>query len=186
MIYKVADNSDEIRQIHELNYQTFVCELKQHPENKEQMLIDRFHKENTYFICKLDEEVVGMIALRDQRPFSLDQKIESLDKHLPNHHKVFELRLLAIKPKFRRGFVLWNLVQGAMSYYSSKNYDLAIISGIITREKMYRSFGFTSFHPPITSGEAVYVPMFLTKERFLQLKHKILEPSHKRTESNND
>ncbi len=35
LVYKVADTPDEFRQIHKLNYRTFVDELGQHPPNLE-------------------------------------------------------------------------------------------------------------------------------------------------------
>jgi len=45
--YKVASTENEFEQIHRLNYKTFVLEIPQHQQNKEQKLIDRFHLQNT-------------------------------------------------------------------------------------------------------------------------------------------
>ena len=74
--YKIACEQDEFQQIYALNYQTFVEEIPQHEENENHILVDKFHEENTYVIAKADEEVVGMIAVRSKRPFSLDQKLK--------------------------------------------------------------------------------------------------------------
>lgn len=84
LIYKVADQDWEFDSIHKLNYKTFVEEIPQHEETKERVRIDRFHEENTYLICLDDDKLVGMVALRGKRPFSLDYKISNLDFHLEN------------------------------------------------------------------------------------------------------
>ena len=93
--FKLADRPEEFEAIHRLNYRTFVQEIPQHAANAEERLVDRFHAENTYAVCLQGEELVGMIAGRSQRPFSLDQKLGGeLDRHLPPHDRVVEVRLL--------------------------------------------------------------------------------------------
>lgn len=51
-LYKIAEHADEIEQIHQLNYETFVEEIPQHNANNEKKLVDRFNDENTYIIAK--------------------------------------------------------------------------------------------------------------------------------------
>lgn len=87
-IYKIAETPLEFEQIHELNYRTFVEEIPQHEGNVSQRLVDKFHDENTYLICKKDNRVVGMIAIRSNRPFSLDGKIGEVEQHLPVKLKI--------------------------------------------------------------------------------------------------
>ena len=41
--------------------------------------MDKFHAENTYLICLANQKLVGMLAARGNRPFSLDQKLPELD-----------------------------------------------------------------------------------------------------------
>ena len=50
--------------------------------------MDKFHAENTYLICLNDQKIVGMLAARGNRPFSLDQKVADLDTHLPKNRTV--------------------------------------------------------------------------------------------------
>lgn len=98
LTYKVADQAWEFEQIHKLNYKTFVEEIPQHEETDEKIRIDRFHEENTYLICLDNEKIVGMVAVRGQRPFSLDYKIHNLDEILPERaHVLYEVRLLAVE-----------------------------------------------------------------------------------------
>ena len=97
-IYKIAETPSEFIQIHELNYRTFVEEIPQHQQNELNQLVDRFHDENTYIICLKDERVIGMIAVRSERPFSLDGKIGEVERHLPvTVENPVEIRLLAIE-----------------------------------------------------------------------------------------
>ena len=70
-----ATQDDEFEQIFRLNHQTFSTEIPQHSARDDGRLVDRFHAENTYVICKDSADVVGMIALRARRPFSLDEKV---------------------------------------------------------------------------------------------------------------
>ena len=86
-IYKIAETALEFEQIHELNYRTFAEEIPQHDQNESRKLVDKFHDENTYIICKKDNRVVGMIAIRSERPFSLDGKIGPVEHHLPFQSK---------------------------------------------------------------------------------------------------
>src|SRR4051812_38902938 len=82
LTFKIASEPAEFEQIHRLNYKTFVEEIPQHPSNERGVLVDRFHDETTYAVCKRGGEVIGMMALRCQRPFSLDQKLGNLDQYL--------------------------------------------------------------------------------------------------------
>jgi len=79
LVFKVAAEREELDQVHALNYRTFVEEIPQHAPNEEQKLVDKFHADNTYIVCKRGDRVIGMVAMRETRPFSLDGKIDDLD-----------------------------------------------------------------------------------------------------------
>ena len=81
--FKVATEEWEFEQVHQLNYRTFVEEIPQHQASSTPRLVDKFHGENTYLVCLCGNQVVGMIAARGRRPFSLDQKLPDLDSYLP-------------------------------------------------------------------------------------------------------
>lgn len=164
LIFKIADRPDEFEQIFRLNYKTFVEEIPQHEVNAERRLVDKFHSENTYFICKDGEVLLGMIAVRDQRPFSLDLKLENLDAYLPAHNSICELRLLAIEPDRRRTKILAGLMLVLAEYCDEHDYDLAVMSGTTRQLKMYRNLGFTPFGPLVGKEGAYYQPMYLTLE----------------------
>ena len=83
LVFKVATEDLEFEQIHRLNYKTFVEEIPQHQASPTQRIVDKFHAENIYLICLSNQKLVGMLAVRGNRPFSLDQKLPELDSHLP-------------------------------------------------------------------------------------------------------
>lgn len=164
--YKAASDPGEFEQIHALNYRTFVEEIPQHPPNNERKLVDKFHAENTYLVAKADATVVGMIAVRGNRPFSLDAKLANLDEYLPIGYRPCELRLLAVLPAFRTGRIFHGLLTEAMHYCLAQGYSMALISGTLRQRKLYRHVGFVPFGPVVGTREAPYQPMYLTQEAF--------------------
>jgi aspartate aminotransferase-like enzyme len=170
LIFKIADDQSEFEQIHRLNYQAFVVEIPQHPPNAEGLLVDRFHADNIYVICKGGDEVLGMIAIREKRPFSLDQKLEGLESYLPEHKAVCELRLLAVSKDSRNSRVFQGLLVRVCAYCEGRGYDLAIMSGTTRQLKLYRQLGFEPFGPFVGSGEALFQPMYLTLSAYKGLK----------------
>ncbi|HEX3989254.1 MAG TPA: aminotransferase class V-fold PLP-dependent enzyme [Verrucomicrobiae bacterium] len=164
--FKVASADSEFEQIHQLNYKTFVEEIPQYQPSNTPRLVDKFHSENTYMICLSGKRVVGMIAARGRRPFSLDQKISNLDSYLPPGRRVCEIRLLSVDREFRNGQVFRGLTTLMWQYGLDHGYDLAIISGTTRQQKLYRHLGFVSFGPQVGTGEAMFQPMYLTLENF--------------------
>jgi len=173
--FKIAEHDWEFEAIHRLNYKTFVEEIPQHARNADERLIDKFHAENTYAIALEGERLVGMVAGRVKRPFSLDHKVAELDKYLPAGRRVLEVRLLSVEKEFRNGFVFSRLVGLLAHHFREHGYDLAIISGTLRQARLYKHLGFIPFGPVVGSGDAQFQPMYLTLETFLQMS-KVLSP----------
>lgn len=169
LVFKFASEDWEFEAIHRLNYKTFVEEIPQHERSPSQRLVDKFHNENTYLICLCGRELAGMLAVRGNRPFSLDQKLPNLDSYLPPGRRICEVRLLAIEKKYRGtrgGQILAGLLALLWQHGIEKGYDLAIISGTTRQQKLYRHLGFVPFGPLVGSGEAQFQPMYITLETF--------------------
>src|SRR5215210_8492606 len=81
--FKIACEASELEQIHRLNHATLAEEIPQHPRSVDGTLVDRFHDQNTYVVALDGDRVVGMLAVRTDRPFSLDAKVPDLDSYLP-------------------------------------------------------------------------------------------------------
>ena len=170
LVFKAATQPEEFEQIHRLNYQTFVEEIPQHHANPNGMLVDKFHDENTYFIALDDSRLVGMICVRDKRPFSLDQKLENLDSYLPPHRSLCEFRLLAVARDYRAPRVFQGLMRRMADYCESKRYDLAIMTGTTRQLKLYRHLGFEPFGPLVGAEEARFQPMYMTFAAYHELR----------------
>jgi len=163
-VFKLASEDYEFEQVHSMNYQAFVEEIPQHPENNEKMLLDQFHRQNAYVICMQERQLVGMVAVRAQRPFSLDAKLNDLDSYLPPNRTVCEVRLLSIEKSNRNGTVILGLLRTLVDYGEKNNYNLAVISGTVRQMKFYSNMGCIPFGPLVGSKDAQYQPMYLKIE----------------------
>jgi aspartate aminotransferase-like enzyme/GNAT superfamily N-acetyltransferase len=162
---KLAETPAEREQVHRLNYETFVEEIPQHAPNPERRLVDRFDAENEYAIALSgDGGVIGMLALRAQRPFSLDQKLERLDDYLPPHRSLCELRLLAVRREHRHRVLMRDLVAFTARRCMQAGHDLAVISGTTRQLALYRHLGFAPFGPLVGAPDAQFQPMLLSLE----------------------
>ncbi|HLO98648.1 MAG TPA: aminotransferase class V-fold PLP-dependent enzyme, partial [Fimbriimonas sp.] len=178
-MFKVADSISEFEQIHALNYRTFVEEIPQHQPTGSGSLVDKFHNENVYIIALVEERLVGMMAVRDSRPFSLDSKLASLDEYLPEGRSVCEVRLLSIEPEVRGakgGRILAGMLALLRQVGIDQGWDFAIVSGTTRQAKLYRHLGFEPFGPLVGTGEAMFQPMGISLETFDSKMNRLLYP----------
>jgi len=173
LVYKIANTPDEFRQIHELNYRTFVEEVGQHPPNPERRRIDRFHDENTYYICLSGTRLVGMVCTRDKRPFSLDLKLENLSSLLPPHKKLVEIRLLAIDKCRRSPQVFHGIMRIMAEACLVADYDLAVVSALTEKGQLYQHLGFRPFGPVVGKPPVFFQPMYLDRGSFMALADRV-------------
>lgn len=166
LAFKVASEDWEFEEIHRLNYKTFVLEIPQHEASPARRLVDKFHAENTYLICLSGRTLAGMLAVRGNRPFSLDQKLPNLDSHLPAGRTICEIRLLVVEREFRGAQVLQGILALLWQHGLRRGYDLAIISGTTRQLKLYQHLGFVPFGPLVGTGDARFQPMYVTLETF--------------------
>ena len=162
LVFKQADSDWEFSEISRLNYASFVEEVPQHPTNPHRVLVDRFHEENTYFICLRDMKLVGMVCVRDRRPFSLDEKLGDLEQYLPQAEgcELCEVRLLVVHPNMRRTRVLQGLFSMVALHCQQAGHDYVVISGRVSQQALYRHIGFIPFGPVVGDDAAPYQPMY--------------------------
>jgi GNAT superfamily N-acetyltransferase len=173
--FKIATEPREFEQIHKLNYETFVEEIPQHRPHKGRTLVDKFHKENTYVICTDKDKLIGMLSVRNKRPFSLDEKLSNLDSYLPRNRAKCEIRLLSIRKNYRHTLLFRDLISKTVKYCRRQGYELAVISGALKQQKLYEHIGFVPFGPIVGTPEASYQPMYLTIEAYEKAAKGIVE-----------
>jgi len=164
LTFEIATQEWQYEAIHRLNYKTFVEEIPQHKSHAAGRLVDRFHPENTYIVALRGRALLGMVAVRDRRPFSLDAKLSNLDRYLPLHRSLCEIRLLAVEPEARSGRIFYGLLRKLYDHCRERGHDLAVISGTTRQLKLYRHLGFVPFGPLVGSDGAQFQPMYLTGE----------------------
>ncbi len=174
--FKPATEPWEFEAIERLNHETFAREIPQHALRADGRIRDRFHDENQYLVALQDQALVGMLAVRDRRPFSLDEKVPNLNQHLPPHRSVCEIRLLAVTPEHRRPGVFHGLMALTARECLRQGHDLAVISGSLRQLKLYRHMGFEAFGPQVGTAQAPYQPMFLRTDTFLSRYADLAEP----------
>ena len=164
LVYKVADTPSEFRQIHGLNYRTFVEEVGQHPPNPLRRRIDRFHDENTYYICLAGDRLIGMACTRDRRPFSLDLKIDNINNLLPPHKNPVEIRLLAIDKDARSPQIFRGILRIMAEACVGADYDLAVVSALKQKKsKLFKQAGFKPFGPVVGNPPVLFQPMYMDR-----------------------
>lgn len=173
LAFRVARGERELQQLHALHYRAFVEEIPQHPRNDARLHVDRFHDENTYVVAVEGDSVVGSLALRTRRPFSLDHKLPDLDRYLPPDRRVCEVRLLNILPERRHGGVLPGLLSALTEWAESERIDAAVISATTRQLRLYGRLGFEPFGPLVGTADAPFQPMFLTIEKLRERAHEI-------------
>jgi N-acyl-L-homoserine lactone synthetase len=179
LTFKIACERWEFEKIHRLNYKTFVEEIPQHQSSPDKTLVDKFHSENTYLICLHGDRLLGMVAVRDKRPFSLDSKLANLDAYLPAHRSVCEIRLLAVEKDRRGPRVFQGIMLMLARYGDARDYDLAVMSGTVRQLKLYGQLGFVSFGPLVGTLQAQYQPMYLTLNAYQELMENAKTFRHK-------
>jgi predicted N-acetyltransferase YhbS len=163
--FKRAETEAELEQVFRLNHAVFAGELGQHERHADGQLVDKFHQKNTYLIALSGEQVVGMIALHDQAPFSVSSKLAD-PTLLEGYGKLVEVRLLAVEPAHRNGLVMAGLM--TTLYQQASAYDAIAISGHVDKSGIYHELGFRDLGPAVQSGEAWYVPMILRVEELAE------------------
>jgi len=121
--------------------------------------------------------VLGMLAVRSKRPFSLEQKLDDLESHLPPYRSVCEVRLLTTRKNKRHSRVVHGLLKETLQYCVDKGHDIAIISGILEQQKLYQHMGFVPFGPVVGTAGALFQPMYLTTENYARSKKPAIQIS---------
>lgn len=177
LIYKIASEKWEFEAIDKLNYKTFVEEIPQHAPNSNQQLKDKFDNENTYIICLNEHELLGMVAIRGKRPFSLDNKLKNLNSYLPKGRTPCEIRLLSVTKEHRNGQVFGGMARFLAQYGVSQGFDIALISGTVQQSKLYKHLGFIPFGPLVGTNNVAFQPMYITLEIYENSTSKVLNNS---------
>ncbi len=164
--FKRAETNHEFAQLHELNYRTFVQEVGQYEDRGAGSLVDKFHGKNTYFMAVLGDRAVGMVAVHDEAPFSIEGKLADPAILESFGSRPLEVRLLAVEPDRRHRIVFAGLTYLVYNHARRFGYSHLLISGIQERVDMYERLGFEAIGPGVKNGEAHFIPMVASVSSF--------------------
>ncbi len=170
--FKLAETSGEIEQVHRLTYQTFVRELGQYSDDGSGRFVDKFDHKNRYFIGSHHDEVVGMLCVHDQPPFSIASRLPDPGVLTAPGSRPLEVRLLAVKPEHRHGALFAGLVEALFRYAKEHDYSHLWISGVVEQAPLYEHLGFRRMGPAVPCGAAAFVPMSIEVAK-LESRHAI-------------
>jgi hypothetical protein len=163
--FKQAESDAEFQQVHRLNHAVFADEVAQHPRTPTGALIDKFHHKNVYFIALEKEELVGLVAVHSQPPFSIAERLADATLLDRLGGPLLEVRLLAVTSRARYGTVAAGLIGMVHAHAERHGCDHVLISGIRERVATYTRYGFRPLGPEVASGRAWYTPMALQISR---------------------
>jgi aspartate aminotransferase-like enzyme len=160
LLFKEAESSAELQQIHALNHRIFAEEIGQHHIHPSGLLVDRFDSQNRYFIAVRDGIVIGMISVHAGPEFSITKRLPDAGV-IRTFARPAEMRLLAIHSEERGRTVLAGLLWQAYSFAVADGFSHLLISAIVEREPMYRKLGFHPLGPAVPEGSASFIPMVM-------------------------
>ena len=160
-VFRQPFTAGEYEQLFRLNHRVFVEELQQYPPSPDGRLIDKFHQRNIYFAAFSGELLVGMIAVHDQPPFSIEQRLCDPALLAQLEAPLLEVRLLAIEPEHRNGMVVAGLFANVYGWARDRNFRTLLMSGLESRASLYRKLGFRELGAAKPYGNASFVPMAL-------------------------
>jgi aspartate aminotransferase-like enzyme len=185
-LFKFADRDAELEQVHALNYRTFVQEIPQHHDTGEGRLVDKFHHKNRYIIGVKNAQLVGMLCIHDQPPFSVAHRMPDPSLLARPDIKPLEVRLLAVEPCERSGPVPTGLVWQLHLHAREHGYSHLFISGVIDQLPLYHHIGFEPLGPPVGDGGTKFVPMWVAVPKIETTMGRLMELLRKRVKWGND
>jgi aspartate aminotransferase-like enzyme len=189
-VFKQAESEEEFKQIHALNYRTFVDEIPQHPDPGSGLLIDKFHSKNIYLIVLRQPaksasngevarstagRLVGMLSVHDQPPFSVADRLPDPSLLTRPGTRPCEVRLLAIERDERHSTLFLGLIWSLYDYAERQQYTHLYISAFDERLGMYRRLGFEALGPAVPVGKASFVPMVLPLDKLPERMRRVKE-----------
>jgi aspartate aminotransferase-like enzyme len=173
-LFKFAETESEFEQVHALNYRTFVQEIPQHHDTGTGQLVDKYHDKNRYIIAIKEEQVVGMVCVHDQQPFSVAARMPDPSLLSRPDIKPLEVRLLAVDPAERTGLVPLGIVWCMYLDALELGYTHLFISGVLDQQALYKRIGFEPLGPAVGSGTATFIPMWVPVPRIAETMGRLI------------
>ena len=147
--------------IHALNHRIFAEELGQYRTEDGGQHVDKFDEKNRYFLAENDSELIGMVAVHGEAPFSFTNRLPASTSVEELAERPLEVRLLAVVPEHRGGRVAAALFLAVHRWAVANRYDALFISGVDEQLPLYRRLGFEALGPAVPQGHCRFTAMRL-------------------------
>ncbi|MSP21770.1 MAG: aminotransferase class V-fold PLP-dependent enzyme [Dehalococcoidia bacterium] len=169
LVVRSARGPADFDAIRRLNEAVFAREIGQHEPSADGRLVDQFEARSRFYTAWRGNELVGMVcyATGAGGPLSIEAKLDDariIDAYRPT---AIEIRLLAVRPGERNSRAAWLMLRDLARDVVQLGYRYALISGIDSQMRLYQRFGFTALGPPVRRRDALFTPMVLTLDGFL-------------------
>ena len=169
LVVRSARGSADFDAIRRLNEEVFAREIGQHEPSADGRLVDQFETRSHFYTAWRGDELVGMVcyATGEDGPLSIEAKLD--DPHVIDDYRrqAIEIRLFAVRPGERNSRAAWLILRDLARDVVQLGYRYALISGIESQMRLYLRSGFTALGPPVRRGDALFTPMVLTLDGFL-------------------
>lgn len=166
--------AEEREQALRLAHRVFAEELGLKPRQADGRLADDWFEDAVCLVARAQGQLVGMITVGTQRPFSIDAKLPELERYLPPSHRLAEVRLLAVEPPWRGGTTLYRLSTAALAAGRAADVDRFVCSAMLDRIALYARIGWRPFGPLLGSPEWPLQAMTLTPADLTPLGRRLL------------
>ncbi len=155
----LAVSSEQDRQIiFKIRHSIYSSELKQHPENSEELLTDDLDLVNHYIVAKQHGHIIGFVSITSpaSKKYSVDKYFSRSAVPYPFDDKMYEIRLLSIVKEKRNNYLAIVLMFAAFRWVQSHGgkYIVAICRADLV--KMYCKAGLQLLNVSAQSGKVTY------------------------------
>ena len=159
--FREALSSEDFEGVRRLNHRVFAEEIGQHEAQPNGLLRDGFEDKSRFWLALRGRQVVGMVAVHDQPPYSIEKRLADPSVLATIEGRKLEVRLLAVEPGHRNRMVFAGLLGHMIVDAMQGGYDVLLISGVAERAEMYHRMGFVDMGPARKEGAALFIPMML-------------------------
>ncbi len=169
LVVRRPSSPEDFDALRRLNEAVFAREIGQHQPSDDGRLVDPFEQRSHFYTAWRGDELVGMVcyATGAQGPFSIDAKLDDPTVIDQYRAQAIEIRLLAVTPGERMTRACWLMLRDLARDVVAQGYRYALISGIESQQRLYQRAGFVALGPAVRRGGALFTPMMLTLDRFV-------------------
>jgi hypothetical protein len=155
------------KEIYRLRHVVFAAELSQYPQNSEGRLVDDLDTHNVYVHARQEGTMVGFISITPPSAgrYSIDKHVAREDLPFPMDEGVYEMRLLAVPPRFRGRELPYLLTHAALRWVEAQRGTRVVALGRHEALPLYRKMGLDSVDIWVDSGAVRYQVITATTEQ---------------------